>query len=56
MVHNNNGQEKVQQEIMQSSIGRDKWVLEVERVAHMHKVNKAGSGGKRKGAKSTRPR
>jgi len=31
---------------MQSAIGRDEWMLEVERVAHKLKVNKASSDGK----------
>jgi hypothetical protein len=29
---------------MQSSIGRDEWMLEVERVAHKLKVNKGQDG------------
>jgi len=33
-------QEIIQQQIMQSSIGREEWMLEVERVAHKLKVNK----------------
>jgi len=31
---------------MQSLIGREEWMLEVERVAHKLKINKQGSDGK----------
>jgi intraflagellar transport protein 57 len=31
---------------MQSSIGREEWMLEVERVAHKLKINKGASDGK----------
>lgn len=34
------------QEILQSLIGKEEWMLEVERVAHKLKFNKAGSDGK----------
>ena len=36
----------MQQQIIQSSIGRDEWMLEVERVAHKLKINKNTSDGK----------
>ena len=42
----NNEQEMIQQQILQSSIGREEWMLEVERVAHKLKINKAGADGK----------
>lgn len=42
----NDEQEMLQQQIMQSSIGREEWMLEVERVAHKLKINKAGADGK----------
>ena len=34
------------QQIIQSNIGREEWMLEVERVGHRLKINKAGSDGK----------
>lgn len=43
---NNEEQELLQQQILQSSIGREEWMLEVERVAHKLKINKAGNDGK----------
>jgi len=42
----NEEQEMLQQQIMHSSIARDEWMLEVERVAHKLKVNKAAADGK----------
>lgn len=36
----------LQQQIIQSSISREEWMLEVERVAHKLKVNKVGADGK----------
>ena len=43
---NQDPEEMLQQQILQSSIGREEWMLEVERVAHKLKINKAGSDGK----------
>jgi intraflagellar transport protein 57 len=34
------------QQIIQSNIGREEWMLEVERVGHRLKINKAGADGK----------
>jgi estrogen-related receptor beta like 1 len=42
----NDDQEMLQQQIMHSSIARDEWMLEVERVAHKLKINKTGIDGK----------
>jgi len=39
-------EQMMQQQIIQSSIGRDEWMLEVERVAHKLKINKNTSDGK----------
>jgi hypothetical protein len=39
-------QEVLQQEILQSSIGRQEWMLEVDRVAHRLKINKTALDGK----------
>ena len=41
-----NEQEMLQYQIMQSSIGREEWMLEVERVAHKLKINKVAADGK----------
>jgi estrogen-related receptor beta like 1 len=43
----NNDAENLQNQIIQSSISREEWMLEVERVAHKLKINtQAGDGGK----------
>ena len=42
----NDDAEMLQQQIMQSSIGREEWMLEVERVAHKLKINKGVTDGK----------
>ena len=39
-----NDQDMMQNQIIQSSIGREEWMLEVERVAHKLKVNKVSDG------------
>jgi len=41
----NDGQEQIQNQIIQSSISREEWMLEVERVAHKLKVNNTNSDG-----------
>lgn len=38
--------ENAQNAIIQSSISKEKWQIEVERVAHKLKINKAGADGK----------
>lgn len=40
-VVKNDEHEQLQQQIMHSSIARDEWMLEVERVAHRLKINKS---------------
>ena len=40
------GDEPLMQEIIQSNISREQWMIEVERVAHKLKINKIGSDGK----------
>lgn len=39
-------QENIQNQIIQSSISREEWMLEVERVAHKLKINATGNDGK----------
>ena len=46
LIMKNDEQELLQQQIMHSQIGKEEWMLEVERVAHKLKVNKANSDGK----------
>jgi estrogen-related receptor beta like 1 len=41
-----NEDELLQQQIIHASIGREEWMLEVERVAHKLKINKVVSDGK----------
>lgn len=43
---NNDDVDLERQQIIQSNIGREEWMLEVERVGHRLKINKAGSDGK----------
>lgn len=41
----NGEQENIQKEIIQSSISREEWMMEVERVAHKLKISGAGGDG-----------
>lgn len=45
-VGENQEEEQLQQQIIQSSISKEEWMLEVERVAHKLKINKVVSDGK----------
>lgn len=44
--HGEEGIDLDRQQIIQSNIGREEWMLEVERVGHRLKINKQGADGK----------